>query len=39
LVSSGRLWLPSATNKPVKPVRHSSAGVQGRANRSGRNNI
>jgi hypothetical protein len=28
LVSSGWLQPPSATNKPVKPVRHSSAGVQ-----------
>ncbi len=27
----GRLQPPSATNKPVKPVRHSSAGVQSHA--------
>ena len=39
LVSTGRLWLPSATNKPLKPVRHSSAGVQGHANHSGQDEI
>ena len=35
---ASRDWLqpPSATNKPVKPVRHSSTGVQGRANHSDR---
>ncbi len=34
LVSFGRLQPPSVTNKPIKPVRHSSAGVQGHANHS-----